>query len=178
MANTIHSGSLEAILAGGIESSAGAIFSLAQQWTDDLKDSAGDYLFDRIWALTDYSLTVAAGNLDIDLYDLASIDLGAGAGKDNLGQSHANARVIAIAIRNQEITSGGTLRIDQVGAGTTAWSGFGHADIQLDLAQGAFQKHYLGESGATVTDVTDHILRLNAQTATCTIDVVFFSAQT
>ena len=164
-------------LATAFASGTGAKHNVSANWGDALTDSSGDILFDRVFALEDYSLTTAAGNLDVDLYDLGTLDVGAGAGRDNSGLDHANARIIAIAIRNQEVTGNGTLRIDQIGAGTTAWTGFGHADLLDDMTQGETLARYFGESGRTVTDVTDHILRLSAQTNDCTIDVIFWSKQ-
>lgn len=176
MAVSVSAADFDIILATNIASGTGARYPFAESWTDSLTDSSGTYLFDRVWALTDYSLTTGAGNLDIDLYDLGTIDVGAGAGRDNLGLSHANARIIAFAIRNQEVSSGGDLRIDQNGT-AASWTGFFHDSTQLDLAQGAMMSAYLGESGKTVTDSTDHLLRLSAQTNDCTIDVVFYSKQ-
>ncbi len=149
---------------------------MGQSWSHTLKSSAGAFLFDRMLELSNYSLTTAAGNLDIDLYDLGTLDVGAGAGDDNLGLAHANARIIAIGLRNQSITSGGTLRIDNTGA-TNPWIGIHPAASVYDMAQGAFMVHYLGENGKTVTDASDHILRLSAQTADCKIDLVFYSKQ-
>lgn len=157
-------------------STTGAKLSFANTFSATLKDSEGAFLFDRVFALSDYSLTTAAGNFDLDLYDLASLDIGAGAGRDNLGQAHANARIVAMAVRNQVVASGGTLRIDNNGA-TGPWKGIFGATRVLDLAQGAYFTTYLGESGKTVTDSSDHIMRLSAQTSNCTIDVVFLSKQ-
>lgn len=177
MAVTVSAATFSQSVAGTINSGTGASHKLSKTMSHTLKDSAGAYLFDRIFALENYSLTTGAGNLDIDLYDLGTLDLGAGAGQDNLGLTHANARTIAFGIQNQVVSGGGTLRIDQSGASTTAWTGFFHGSTVLDLAQGAFISSYLGESGKTITDTTDHILRLSAQTNNCTIDVIFFTKQ-
>lgn len=135
---------------------------------------SGAYVADNVLDLSDYSLTVAAGNLDIDLYDLASLDIGAGAGRDNLGASWAQAKVYTVVIGNSS-TSAGTLRIDQNGAGSTAWTGLFGGNTVLDLPAGAFVAASLGTGGATVTDVTNHILRLSAQTDTCSINVTITS---
>ena len=174
---TVQSAEWKSTIAASVSSATGARHSFYAAFSHTLKSGAGAYLFDRVFSLSDYSLTVAAGNLDIDLYDLGSLDLGAGAGRDNLGLSHANARIIAFAIRHQEDGNSGSLRIDNNGVSSTAWEGIFHSSTVLDLAEGAFITAYLGESGKTVTDTTDHILRLSAQTGTCIIDVAFFSAQ-
>ena len=159
-----------------ISSGTGARHSYAQTFENDLKNSSGDYIFDRVFAMEAYSLTTAAGNLDIDLYDIGTgIDLGAGAGEDNLGLTHANAKIHMIAIRNKVITSGGELRIDN--GVTNAWTGILPASATLDLPQGGVLVAQFGDTGATVTDASSHMLRLSAQTADCEIDVVYFSSQ-
>lgn len=178
MAVTVNSATFSSKLGGTILSGTGASHTFTETFSHTLKDSNGDYLFDRILVLSDYELTVAAGNLDIDLYDLGTLNVGAGAGQDNLGLSHANARIIAIGVRNQVITSGGTLRIDNNGVGGAQWNGIFHDSTVLDLAQGAFFCFYLGESGKTVTDSTSHILRMSAQSATVNLDLIFYSKQT
>ena len=178
MAVTVNGATFSTKLGATVLSGTGADFSFSEAFSHTLKDSSGNFLFDRVFALLDYSLTVAAGNLNVDLYDLGTLNVGAGAGQDNLGLAHANARIVAICIRNQVATSGGTLRIDQAGVGGAAWEGLFHGSTSLDLAQGAFIQAYLGESGKTVTDSTDHILRFAAQSATCTMDLIFFSKQT
>ena len=125
----------------------------------------------NILELGDYSLTVAAGNLDLDLYDLGTLDLGAGAGRDNLGNAWTQTAVHSVFIENTSASATGVLRIDQSGATTTAWTGLFGGNTVTDLPAGAFIAANLGTTGATVTDVTSHILRLSAQTADCTINV-------
>jgi len=97
------------------------------------------------------------------------------AGYDNLVLAHANANIHMIAIRNRVITSGGQLRIDNGIA--NAWTGVLPASATLDLPQGGVLLAQFGDTGATVTDASSHMLRLSAQTADCEIDVVFFSSQ-
>lgn len=177
MAVTVNAATFQSQLGGIVSSGTGAKHQLGQAWSVDMQDSSDDFIFDRMFALTDYSLTTGAGNLDIDLYDLGALDVGAGAGEDNLGLTHANARILAFGIRNQEVSGGGTLRIDQNGAGAAAWTGFFDGSTVLDLAQGGQILAYLGENGKTVTDATDHLLRLSAQTNNCTIDFIFYSKQ-
>jgi len=163
-------------LSANITSGTGARHSYAQTFENDLKDGSGNFIFDRVFALEAYSLTTAAGNFDIDLYDLGSLDVwGVGAGDDNLGLAHANAKIHMIAIRNRVITSGGQLRIDNGIA--NAWTGVLPASATLDLPQGGVLLAQYGDTGATVTDASSHMLRLSAQTADCEIDVVFFSSQ-
>ncbi len=160
-----------------ISSTTGVRYVCNELWSHDMKDSSGNYLMDRVFGLTDYSLTTGAGNLDIDLYDLGTLDaFGTGAGEDNLGLSHANAKIYAMAVRNQEVSGGGTLRIDNNGA-TNPWTGIFGSTRVMDLAQGAYFQIFLGESGIAVTDASSHIMRVSAQTNNCTIDIIFYSSQ-
>ena len=176
MAVTVNRGAAACSVSSNIASGTGATHLYSKSFENDLKDSSGDFIFDRSFALEDYSLTVASGNLDIDLYDLGSIDLGAGAGEDALGLTHANAKIHLVAIQNKEITGGGTLRID--GGVTGHWTGILPASATLDLPQGGFLVVQFGDTGSTVTDATNHMLRLSAQTTDCEINFVFFSSQT
>ena len=173
---TINRGTAAFSVSSDIASGTGATHLYSKSFDNDLKDSSGNYIFDRSFALEDYSLTTSAGNLDIDLYDLGSnIDLGAGAGEDALGLTHANAKIHLLAIQNKEITSGGTLRVDT--NVTNAWTGILPASSTLDIPQGGFLVVQFGESGSTVTDASSHMLRLSAQTNNCDINFVFFSSQ-
>lgn len=176
MAVTINRGAAACSVSSNIASGTGATHLYSKSFENDLKNSSGDFIFDRSFALEDYSLTVASGNLDIDLYDLGSIDLGAGAGEDALGLTHANAKIHLVAIQNKEITGGGTLRID--GGVTGHWTGILPASATLDIPQGGFLVVQFGDAGSTVTDATNHMLRLSAQTTDCEINFVFFSSQT
>ena len=176
MAVTVNRGAAACSVSSNIASGTGATHLYSKSFENDLKNSSGAFIFDRSFALEDYSLTVASGNLDIDLYDLGSIDLGAGAGEDALGLTHANAKIHLVAIQNKEITGGGTLRID--GGVTGHWTGILPASATLDIPQGGFLVVQFGDAGSTVTDTTNHMLRLSAQTADCEINFVFFSSQT
>lgn len=176
MAVTVNRASAGLSVASTIASGTGATYQYSKSFANDLKDSSGDFIFDRCFALEDYDLTVVSGNLDIDLYDLGTnLDLGAGAGEDALGLSHANAKIHMMAIHNKEITNGGTLRIDT--GVTNPWTGLLPASSTLDLPQGGFVCVQFGEAGSAITDATAHMLRLSAQTNDCEINFVFFSSQ-
>ena len=179
MAITVQSASTVCQASGSMSSSTGASWNFTDRWEADLKDSGGTFLFDRRLAVNDYSLTVAAGDLDIDVYDLGTLDVGAGAGIDNLGHTHANARIVAFGIRHQEDGNGGTLRLNQNGT-AASWTAGGALPDTMDYSfkEGASAFWYLGETGETVTDTTDHILRFDAVTATCVFDLIFYSKQT
>jgi hypothetical protein len=174
MAVNVNLGSASFNIGTEIASGTGAVFLLSKSFVNDLS-IAGSFNFDRVFALQDYSLTVAAGNLDVDLYDLGSIDLGAGAGRDALGLTHANAKIHLLAIENKSIPSGGTLRIDNSVA--NAWTGLLPAAGTLDIPQGGFTVVQFGDTGSAVTDASNHMLRLSAQTTDCEINLIFLSSQ-
>jgi hypothetical protein len=173
MAVTVDRARVSFNLGCKVTSSSGAVFDFSKSTGSSLRNTDGTFAFDRILALEDYSLTTAAGNLDIDLYDLGTLDVGSGPGDDNLGQSHANSAIHAILIENAS-SSVGDLRID-TGA-TGSWTGILPASATLDLDAASFIQCVFGTTGKAVADTTNHILRLSAQGGDCTINVVFFSS--
>lgn len=159
-----------------LSSTTGVRQTVNEKWTGTLL-SGSTYVVDRVFGLTDYSLTTAAGNLDVDLYDLGTANFfTTGTGEDNLGLTHANAKIYSMSIRNQEVSGGGTLRIDNNGA-TNPWTGIFGSTRVFDMAQGAWFQHYFGTGGIAVTDASSHVMRLSAQTGNCTIDVIFYASQ-
>ncbi len=173
MAVTVNRSRLAFNIGCKLTNSSGAVFDFSKSAGTSLRNTDGTFAFDRLWALEDYSLTTAAGNLDIDLYDLGNIDVGAGAGDDNLGLAHANSAIHAIMIENDS-SSAGDLRVDTNVTG--AWTGLLPASTTLDLDAGSFLHCVFGTTGKAVADTTNHILRLSAVGGTCTINVVFFSS--
>lgn len=118
---------------------------------------------DVIWSDTGRSITSGA-NDDLDLYDLGAVDIGAGAGRDAVGQSIAIAEVVAVLIVNKS-TSTGNLLVG--GEGTTAaWnSPFNGVDTTVfgPLKPGGFVAFSSPTDPAyAVADTSNHILRLTA----------------
>lgn len=173
MASTVDRGRISFNLGCKITSSSGAVFDFSSSTGTSLRNTDGTFAFDHVLALEDYSLTVAAGDLDLDIFDLGTLDVGAGPGDDNLGQSHANSAIHAIMIQNSS-SSTGDLRIDTNASGS--WTGILPASSTLDLDAGSFIQCVFGTTGKPVVDTTNHILRLSAQGGDCTISVVFFSS--
>jgi hypothetical protein len=173
MAVTVNRSRLAFNIGCKLTNSSGAVFDFSKSTGTSIRNTDGTFAFDRVLALEDYSLTVAAGNLDIDLYDLGTLDVGAGPGDDNLGLSHTNSAIHAILIENAS-SSAGDLRIDTNVTG--AWTGLLPASTTLDLDAGSFLHCVFGTTGKAVADTTNHILRLAAIGGTCTINVVFFSS--
>lgn len=125
----------------------------------------------RVW---EYSATlVEAATLVVDLYDFGSLDAGAGAGKDNLGQSMALDEIVAIAIMN-ESTSVSTdsdsdsdtlpcLSIEP--DATNGWSPIGtHTNATGGALQsgGVLFKMQIEETAFPVVDGSSHRIKLTA----------------
>lgn len=130
---------------------------------------AGVYYAAKILDLTDHALTDAQ-TLDIDLYDLGSLDIGAGAGRDNLGLLWSQSKVHSLFIRNN-VSSTGNLVVDQAALGSSAWSGALGSNAVLTLQPGACIAMDLGLLGAAITDSSSHMLRLRADSGDLTLDL-------
>jgi hypothetical protein len=169
MANTFLTSGYSLTLGLAAIGSTGARHSSNLSFSSDYK-SSGSYFVTKMLVLSDYDLTVAAGNLDIDLYDLGTLDVGSGSGRDNLGNTWSQSKVHSIVIENSE-GSAGSLRIDQAGLTTTAWKGLFGGNAITDLPAGSCVSAHFGSVGVSITDVTDHMLRLSAQTGDCTISL-------
>ena len=130
---------------------------------------AGAYYPTNILDLTEHALTDAQV-LDIDLYDLGTLDIGAGAGRDNLGLLWTQSKVHSLFIRNN-VSSTGNLVVDQAALGATAWSGALGSNAALTIQPGACIALDLGLLGADITDTTSHMLRLRADSGDLTLDL-------
>lgn len=156
----------------GVNSDAGATLTSNLNKQSDYRNSTtGLHYITNVLTLSDYSLTVASGGLALDLFDLGTFDIGAGAGRDNLGGTWATTKVHSVMIENKSASATGILTIDQAAATTTAWSKFVGADAVISLEAGCLMAANFGVNGVSVTDVTDHILQLAATVADCTVDV-------
>jgi hypothetical protein len=108
--------------------------------------------------------------LTVDVYDLGTLDVGAGAGDDNLGETHANTAVNSIIIQNDG-DSAGTLRINQTVA--NSWSGLLGGSNQIDLPAGGFFALSYGATGSAVTDASSHLIQLDAVSGDVTATLIF-----
>jgi len=100
------------------------------------------------------------------------LDIGAGAGDDNLGETHANSFINSIVIQN-DADSAGTLRINQTVA--NSWSGLTGGSTSVDLPAGGFFAISYGSGGNAVTDASSHLLQLDAVSGDCDATVIFVS---
>ena len=129
---------------------------------------------DIVWSDTDRAI-LSGANDDLDLYDLGSIDIGGGAGKDALGNAIAIAEIVAILIRNDS-TSTGSLIIGGEGSGAAWNSPFNASDTATmgPIAPGGwFYLFNPADPAWTVADATNHLLRINASGGNVTYDIAF-----
>lgn len=127
---------------------------------------------DRFWQSTGRTLT-SGGSEDLDVYDLASLDIsGAGAGRDALGQVWTVAEIAGILVHNRA-TSAGDLLIG--GKGTAAaWSIWlnNNDDAELTLKpSGIFLLASTNDPAWGVTDTSNHLLTMLASGGAVTYDI-------
>lgn len=118
--------------------------------------------------------TLTSTTTDIDMYDLGSLNVGAGAGRDNLGQAVALAEVVAVLFYIHT-TSTGTFIIGNNGT-AAAWNspfnGSDTASIGPFRAGSIVMLATRSATGFTVTDASNHLLRLEASGGTVNYDMV------
>lgn len=127
---------------------------------------------DKILKISGRSIT--SGNSEtIDMYDLASFDIGGGAGKDNLGQTVALADACVVMIVNRS-TSTGDLVIGNDGT-TAAWnSPFSGSDTASTTINpdGIWLVATRDDPGFVIADTTNHLLKLAASGGTVVYDAI------
>lgn len=118
--------------------------------------------------------TLASTTTDIDMYDLGSLDVGGGAGRDNLGQTVALAEVVMVLFY-VHTTSTGTFIIGNNGTAAAWNSPFNGSDT---ATLGPFQPGSIvmlatrHATGFAVADTSNHLLRLEASGGTVNYDMV------
>lgn len=125
----------------------------------------------RVW---EYSATlVEAATLVVDLYDIGSLDAGAGAGKDNLGQVMAIDEIVAIAVMNESVSvstdsdsDSDTLPCLSIEPdATNGWSPIGSHTVATGGALqsgGVLFKMQIEETAFPVVDGSSHRIKLTA----------------
>lgn len=122
--------------------------------------------FDRAWLAKDRVINSASSE-DIDMYDLASFDIGGGAGKDALGIAFTNVELVGLLIISST-ASVGTL---QVGAKNTAaaFNSLFHVTGTADdtagtyVYPGGFVQWFNPNNPAfVIADSSNHLLKMAA----------------
>lgn len=139
-----------------------------------LTSGTGLNQFNRGWQSKNRALLAAASE-NIDLYDLGSLDLGAGAGEDSLGLTIAATGLVALCVENLS-TSAGNLIVGGLGA-TTAWNDAFNADDDAAIKLPPNSGVLLWAVGATawaIADVSNHLLKIAASGGNCSYNICVF----
>jgi hypothetical protein len=172
MADTLTNVSLEvnflATLTNALTNSLAAPFAkLAKNKKLTLTDGTIINKADKVWGSEDRALSSGA-NEEIDLYDLGSIDIGAGAGKDPLGGALALAEVVALLVVCEDGTADNAVLT--VGGATAATGNefnsiFGaDTDLVKTKRNGFIFIAAPGADAYAVADTTNHKLKIAAVT--------------
>jgi len=164
----------------GTGETASVAFSL--DLVTSLTDGTAASKADKVWFAQDRTLTGTTPE-DIDMYDLASFDIGGGAGKDPFGGSYANAEMVGFLLRNDS-SSTGNIFIGGKNA-TSAFNSFlavgGTADDTAQVGPikpgGWFMVFAPTDPAYAIADSTNHLLTITP-TANATYDcyILFRSA--
>lgn len=144
----------------------------------DFATGTGANQFNRGWRKHSWALADTA-SFSLDLYDLGTIDIGAGAGEDPLGLTQANTELVGMFISSQT-TSVGSVLIGGEGS-TAAWqswiavSGTLSDTAQVKLLPGAVLILVAPLASAyAIADTTNHLLKFLASGGAVTFDVDLF----
>lgn len=173
---TISSARLDAALildAANPDSGAQFLRNQQNQVVETLQDSSSNFLFDRVFFDENASL-LDTTSINFDMYDLGTYNVGNGAGRDNVGLTHANAKIIYLFIRNRS-TSTGNLEVNT--SQTNGWTNLFGGSSTKTLAPGASMRE-VHPAGIAVTDAANHILQLAAASGDLSFDFEFLSNQT
>lgn len=131
MARTISSPQIRAVLSATLNNSIdggaqGATCAQGKTFTPatTLSNGTGANQADTVWGDSGRALSSAATE-NIDVFDLGSINIDGGAGKDSLGQAVANVEIVGILIHHESGT--GTLLVGGEGSAAT-WNSLFNSD--------------------------------------------------
>ena len=131
-----------------------------------LANGTGANQFNRTWQMVARDLANAATE-NLDVYDFAAFDIGAGAGLDSLGQSMALAEVVGILIINN---GPGKLEVDTSVA--NGWTNFLASGAQPVLnAGGQISRYEPTDPAMAVADGSNHLIKFTASVDDLTYDV-------
>lgn len=139
-----------------------------------LSSGTGADAMDRAWGDTDRTLSSSATE-NIDVYDLASIDIGAGAGLSALGQAITFTEIVGLLIQNKS-TSSGTLIVGGEGSSATWNSVFNASDTaKLSLPpSGLIFLACFSDPAFAVADSSNHLLKFEASGGAVTYSIFIF----
>lgn len=178
MADSLTS-SVKASISGDFSNTAGtgetAAVAFALSLSASLTDGTAASKADKVWFAQDRTLTGTTPE-DIDMYDLASFDIGSGAGQDPFGNAYTNVEMVALLIRNDSTSTGNIF----VGAKNTtaAFNSFIAVGTTADDTAaigpikpgGFFLIHAPTDPAYAIADSSNHLLTITP-TANATYDV-------
>jgi hypothetical protein len=126
-----------------------------------ITDGTGDNQGDRLWSSKSRDLAIGVSET-IDVFDFAGVDLGAGAGRDQLGQTMALAEMIEVMVKVRR-GSAGVLEIDTSLA--NGWTTLldGVVRLKATSTQDAVFVILVPADGVgTITDGSNHLLKFTA----------------
>jgi len=128
-----------------------------------ITNGIGNNQANRSWQSKDRAI-VGGASETLDLYDMAGVDIGAGAGLDGLGQAIVFEEIVQLVIVNEnEAGADGALEIEP--GAPNGWTPIGTHTVATDGAlygQGVLIKQQLDERGFDVEDGVSHQLKLTA----------------
>lgn len=146
--------------------------------TQQFATGTGANQFNRGWKKHDWSLADAA-TVNLDLYDLGALDIGAGPGEDPLGLTQANTELVGMMIQSQS-DSVGSLMIGGEGS-TACWQSLFHVSgtlsdtAGLKLLPGATLLLVAPKSPAyAIADSSNHLLKFAASGGLVDFNADFF----
>jgi hypothetical protein len=138
--------------------------------TISLTNGTGEGQADIFWGSRGRALA-SGGNEDLDIFDGGAVDIGPGAGRDNLGQDLAVAEVVGLYIHNTA-DSVGSITIGA--AASNPWTGLlgGTAPTIGPIPPNSVVFFATGAAaGWTVTDGSSHKLRAAASGGAVVYDI-------
>lgn len=118
---------------------------------------------------------ISSGNNEVvDLYDLGSIDVGSGAGRDPVGQALAIEEIASILI----MQTGGAGRLEVEPDATNGWNQLGSHTVSAGTALhngGALFKSVPSTEGMDVADASAHRIKLTANGGDVTYRMIVFA---
>jgi hypothetical protein len=141
-----------------------------------LTSGVGANQADRLWVSEARALASGASE-SLDLFDLGSVNIGAGAGLDGLGQALNNTKIVTLCVV-VDPSSAGKIILGGEGSGA-AWNtllnGSDTATICPIPGGGCFLIHVPDAAGMVVTDVTNYLLKVAASGGNCVYSIGFLS---
>lgn len=162
---------LDAVFTNGLTDGQTLSATHSFAFSDSLADGTSADQADKIWKSENRSLSGATSET-IDVFDLASINIGAGAGKDCFGGSWATVEIVGLFVFN-DTTSTGNLTIGADGT-TACWNSIFNGDDEAaigPIGPGGWFGIYRPDNPAfAVADSSNHLLKI-ASSASLTYDI-------